>query len=56
MNINVERISWDDRYNTSLEIAKRLGHVSEIAVVNGVTGLADTISIAPVAVYFSWNI
>ena len=49
MNINVERISGDDRYNTSLEIAKRLGDVSEIAVVNGVTGLADAISIAPVA-------
>ena len=49
MNLNVDRISGDDRYSTSLEIAKRLGNVSEIAVVNGVTGLADAVSIAPVA-------
>lgn len=49
MNINVERISGDDRYKTSLEIAKRLGNISEIAVVNGVKGLPDAISIAPVA-------
>ena len=49
MNLNIDRISGDDRYSTSLEIAKRLGDVSEIAVVNGVTGLADAVSIAPVA-------
>ena len=49
MNLNVDRISGDDRYSTSLEIAKRLSNVSEIAVVNGVTGLADAVSIAPVA-------
>ena len=49
MNLNVDRISGDTRYTTSLAIAKRLGKVSEIAVVNGVTGLADAVSIAPVA-------
>ena len=49
MNLNVDRISGDDRYTTSLEIAKRLENVSEIAVVNGVKGLADAVSIAPVA-------
>ena len=49
MNLKVERISGDTRYTTSLAIAKKLGTVSEIAVVNGVTGLADAVSIAPVA-------
>ena len=49
MNLNVDRISGDTRYTTALEVAKRLGNVSEIAVVNGVTGLADAVSIAPVA-------
>ena len=49
MNLTVERISGEDRYKTSLEVAKRLGDISEIAVVNGVTGLPDAISIAPVA-------
>lgn len=49
MNVNVERISGKTRYETSLEIAKKLGNVSEIAVVNGITGLPDAVSIAPVA-------
>lgn len=49
MNIKVDRISGNDRYSTALEVAKRLTNVSEIAVVNGVTGLADAVSIAPVA-------
>ncbi|MEG1142153.1 MAG: cell wall-binding repeat-containing protein [Clostridia bacterium] len=49
MNLTVERISGNDRYETSLEVAKKLGDVSEIAVVNGVTGLPDAVSIAPVA-------
>ncbi|WP_147568492.1 cell wall-binding repeat-containing protein, partial [[Clostridium] dakarense] len=49
MNITVERISGKDRYETSLEIAKKIGYAPEIAVVNGVTGLPDAISISPVA-------
>ncbi|MBO3443201.1 cell wall-binding repeat-containing protein [Clostridium sp. CCUG 7971] len=49
MNITVERISGKDRYETSLEIAKKRDYASEIAVVNGVTGLPDAVSIAPVA-------
>ncbi|HSQ90048.1 cell wall-binding repeat-containing protein [Romboutsia sp.] len=52
MDIYVERISGNDRYETSLEIAKKLSNyinISEIAVVNGVTGLPDAVSIAPVA-------
>ena len=49
MGLNVVRISGEDRYLTSLEIAKKLVNVSEIAVVNGEKGLADAVSIAPVA-------
>lgn len=49
MNLYVERISGNDRYETSLEIAKKLGIVSEMAVVNGVKGIPDAVSIAPVA-------
>ena len=49
MGIIVERISGDDRYETSLAVAKRLNNVSQIAVVNGVNGLPDAVSIAPVA-------
>ncbi|WP_343101188.1 cell wall-binding repeat-containing protein [Romboutsia sp. MSSM.1001216sp_RTP31141st1_G3_RTP31141_220114] len=53
MNLSVERISGKDRYETSLAVAKKLNewssHIQEIAVVNGVTGLPDAISIAPVA-------
>lgn len=49
MNLSIDRIGGNDRYETSLEIAKKLGDVSEIAVVNGLTGLPDAVSIAPVA-------
>lgn len=47
--VNIERIGGNNRYETSLEIAKRLGDVSEIAVVNGMTGISDAVSIAPYA-------
>ncbi|MDK2563758.1 cell wall-binding repeat-containing protein [Romboutsia sedimentorum] len=49
MGLTVDRISGDDRYMTSLEVAKRLGNISEIAFVNGETGIPDGVSIAPVA-------
>lgn len=49
MNLNVERISGKDRYETALQVAKKLGDVSEVAVVNGQKGLADAVSVAPVA-------
>lgn len=45
----VTRISGDDRYETSLELAKQLGDVSSMTVVNGVSGLSDAVSIAPIA-------
>ncbi|WP_027702180.1 cell wall-binding repeat-containing protein [Metaclostridioides mangenotii] len=44
----VERISGEDRYKTSMKLAYKLNdkkRVSKIAVVNGVGGLADAISI-----------
>ncbi len=51
-NIQIDRIQGDTRELTALEIAKRLDkikHISEIAVVNGTTGLSDAVSIAAVA-------
>ncbi|MBO3443926.1 cell wall-binding repeat-containing protein [Clostridium sp. CCUG 7971] len=48
MGVTVERISGQDRYETSLAIANRLKNISEIAVVNGEQGFADAVSIAPV--------
>lgn len=48
----VVRISGEDRYDTSLKIANELGKISkssEIAVVNGETGLADAVSMGSVA-------
>lgn len=52
MGMNVDRISGKTRFETSLEIAKRLSNivsVSEIAVVNGEKGLSDATSIAAIA-------
>lgn len=52
LNVNSERISGETREETALEIAKRLDgikDVSEIAVVNGTTGLADAVSVASAA-------
>ncbi|UWD49526.1 serine hydrolase [Clostridioides difficile] len=47
-NISVSRISGNDRYETSLNLAKELkgiSNVSKISVVNGEKGLADAVSI-----------
>ena len=49
LETKVERISGDTRFETSLEIAKRLSDISKITVVNGETGLSDATSIASVA-------
>ena len=52
LNIKVDRVKGATREETALEIAKRLDgikDVSEIAVVNGTTGLADAVSIAAAA-------
>ncbi|WP_051599338.1 cell wall-binding repeat-containing protein [Metaclostridioides mangenotii] len=50
--ISTDRIWGNTRYETSLELAKRLDDikkVSEISVANGERGIVDAISIAPVA-------
>ncbi|EQF27460.1 cell wall binding repeat 2 family protein, partial [Clostridioides difficile CD160] len=53
LKISFERISGAERYQTSLELAKRLDAISDvkkIAVVNGEKGLADAVSVgAPAA-------
>jgi putative cell wall-binding protein len=50
--ISTDRICGNTRYETSLELAKRLDDikkVSEISVANGEKGIVDAISIAPIA-------
>lgn len=52
LNLKVDRIKGETREETALAIAKRLDgikDVSEIAVVNGTTGLADAVSVAAAA-------
>ena len=52
LKLKVDRIKGTTREETALAIAKRLDgikDVSEIAVVNGVTGLADAVSVAATA-------
>lgn len=51
-NINTIRISGDDRYETSLEVAKFINStksISEVVVVNGEYSVADAVSIGTVA-------
>ncbi|MBH6948809.1 S-layer protein SlpA [Clostridioides difficile] len=49
MGLKVTRLAGDDRYATSLEIADEIGLDDDKAFVVGGTGLADAMSIAPVA-------
>ncbi|ENY8691099.1 S-layer protein SlpA [Clostridioides difficile] len=49
MGLKVERLSGDDRYSTSLEIADEIGLDNDKAFVVGGTGLADAMSIASIA-------
>ncbi len=52
MGISVERISGSDRYKTSISLAQKLNSiksVSQVAVANGVNGLADAISVGAAA-------
>ena len=52
LNVKVDRIKGETREETALAIAKRLDgikDISEIAVVNGTTGLADAVSVAAAA-------
>lgn len=52
-NLEIERISGKDRYETSVQIANKINSISnekcdEVIVVNGQETLVDAISIAPV--------
>ncbi|HFL2477207.1 S-layer protein [Clostridioides difficile] len=49
MGLKVVRLAGEDRYETSLEIADEIGLDNDKAFVVGGTGLADAMSIAPVA-------
>ncbi|MDB8789328.1 cell wall-binding repeat-containing protein [Romboutsia sp. 1001216sp1] len=52
MKIAVDRIKGQDRYETSLEVAKAIDgikNIEEVAVVSGNKGLPDAISVAPAA-------
>ena len=49
MNADIKRLSGDDRYDTSLKIAKELKLDSKKAFVVGGDGLADAMSVAAVA-------
>lgn len=52
MKIAVDRIKGEDRYDTSLEVAKaidKMKNIEEVAVVSGNKGLPDAISVAPAA-------
>ncbi|EQG01435.1 cell wall binding repeat 2 family protein [Clostridioides difficile 6041] len=49
MGLKVTRLAGDDRYETSLKIADEVGLDNDKAFVVGGTGLADAMSIAPVA-------
>ena len=52
MGISTVRIFGKNRFETSVEIAKyiaKTNKISDIAIVNGLKGLADAVSIGPVA-------
>ncbi|MEE0248476.1 cell wall-binding repeat-containing protein [Peptacetobacter hiranonis] len=52
LNVKTDRVKGSTREETALAIAKRLDgikDISEIAVVNGTTGLADAVSVAAAA-------
>ncbi|MBZ4663262.1 MAG: SpoIID/LytB domain protein [Caloramator sp.] len=48
LNINVERIGGDDRYETALKIAEKLGNPNEVFVATG-QNFPDALSISPIA-------
>ncbi|MGL4730970.1 MAG: cell wall-binding repeat-containing protein [Clostridium sp.] len=45
-NLTVERLAGNNRYATSAAVAEKMGKVEKVAVVNGVKGLADALSVA----------
>lgn len=46
IGVEVERIYGKNRYSTASEIAKKMGDIEKVAVVNGETGLVDALSLA----------
>ncbi|WP_061996047.1 cell wall-binding repeat-containing protein [Clostridium sp. ATCC 25772] len=51
MSLTVERIGGNDRIETAVAIANKMGKKDEVAIVNGVNGMADALSMAaPAAV------
>lgn len=46
MNIAVNRIAGRDRFETSVKVASSIGYVDKVAIVNGINGLADAMSVA----------
>lgn len=51
MSLTVERIGGNDRIETAVAIAEKMGKKDEVAIVNGVNGMADALSMAaPAAV------
>ncbi|MBV4417239.1 cell wall-binding repeat-containing protein [Clostridium tyrobutyricum] len=48
MSLNVTRLGGTDRYETSANVARELGDVSDIVLTSGL-GYADALSIAPIA-------
>jgi putative cell wall-binding protein len=48
MGISATRLSGEDRFETSLEVARNLGDSNGVVVTNGY-GFADALSIAPIA-------
>lgn len=48
LNIQTDRYWGHDRFDTAVEVAKRLDNFNEIVITNGL-GFADALSIAPIA-------
>ncbi|MBU5227226.1 leucine-rich repeat protein [Clostridium senegalense] len=46
MNVNIDRLGGENRYETCEKIIKSMGNVEKVAIVNGYNGLADGLSIA----------
>ncbi|NEU04665.1 cell wall-binding repeat-containing protein [Clostridium senegalense] len=49
MSLTVERIGGNDRIETAVAIANKMGKKDEVAIVNGVNGMADALSMAAAA-------
>lgn len=48
LGINVTRLAGQDRYDTAIEIAKKMGDIQEVVVVSG-EDYGDALSVSPIA-------